>query len=195
MEYLSLKEYQDIAKKILNGTFPRIAQFIIKDEDKFGEVVNSIIMADWKFNGKGNLFGYRKQRVKWTVLGFLIQKTDLSLNFNITDTIELSETIADKLTYDNIEEEDSRKFLRNKVTNSKVLTEREKICISQYLTEDGELSNIADALDIHKEAVKTSIRRGLSKLGLYNGYIERFERRKDSRRKSKDATRTNGISV
>jgi predicted DNA-binding protein YlxM (UPF0122 family) len=194
-KYLSLKEYQNIAAKLLSASFPRVAGHIMQDNEKFGEVVSALMMADWNFDGRGSLYGYRKQRVHWTIMGLIKDKPNLSLNFNITDSLELVDTLPDKEQYDSVEYNDRKDFLRDKITNSKVLTEKEKTCISQYLTEDVELAKIADDLDIHKEAVKMSIRRGLSKLGLHNEYIERFERRQKRRGKSKDSIGTDGISM
>ncbi len=194
MEYLSLKEYRNIARKLLSKAFPKVATHIINDNDKFGEIVNALVLADQHFDGRGTLYGYRKQRVSWTISSIYNKRPDdLSLNFNITDTMELVDTIADRPKFNMTDYEDRVENLRDRLVNSKVLTEKEKTCISQYFTENVELANIADNLGVHSEAVKMSIRRGLSKLGLYNEYTERFEERKERRRRSKNNIGSDGV--
>ena len=195
MEYLSLKDYQSIAERLLTKSFPKFAQHILNDSEKLGEIIHALMLADWNFDGRGTLYGYRKQRVSWAISAIYNKKADLSLNYNITDTMELCDTLPDKMSFDMVEYEDRIDNLRDRLTNSKVLTEKEKICISQYLTEGLELDTIAKNLDIHKEAVKMSVRRGLSKLGLYNEHTKRFEGRKERRRKSKNNTGSDGIEV
>jgi predicted DNA-binding protein YlxM (UPF0122 family) len=194
MEYLSLKEYRTIAKKLLSASFPKVAGHIMSDDDKLGEIVYALAMADKEFDGRGSLYGYRKQRVSWAISSIYNKRPDdYSLNFNITDTIELCDTIPDKAGFDMTDYIDRMENLRDRLTNSKVLTEKEKTCIGQYFTENIELTKIASNLDIHVEAVKMSIRRGLSKMGLYNEYTERFEERKESRRRSKDSSGSDGV--
>jgi predicted DNA-binding protein YlxM (UPF0122 family) len=194
MEYLSLKEYQTIAKKLLNASFPKLAYNIINDNEKLGEVIHALVLADQHFDGRGTLHGYRKQRVTWVISSiYSKQSDDLSLNFKIGEKIELCDTIAHKAGFDETDYADRLENLGDKLTKSKVLTEKEKNCISQYFIESVELADIATNLDIHKEAVKMSIRRGLSKLGLYDEYSKRFEERKKRRRQCKDNTGTDGI--
>lgn len=195
-EYLSLKEYQTIAEKLLSASFPKVARHIMSDDDKLGEIVHALALADKDFDGRGTLYGYRKQRVAWAISAIYNKRPDdLSLNYNITDTMELCDTIPDRPHFNMVEYDDRMESLRGKLTESKVLTEKERTCISQYLTEGVELDKIAENLDIHKEAVKMSIRRGLSKLGLYNEYSRRFEERKERRRRSKDQSREDGVQV
>ncbi len=57
--YLSLEEYELIAKKILNASFPKISGWIFKDNDKFGEIVSAVIQGDMHWDGRGSLVGYR----------------------------------------------------------------------------------------------------------------------------------------
>jgi predicted DNA-binding protein YlxM (UPF0122 family) len=193
MEYLSLDEYQNIAEKLLSASFPKLAAHIMSDNEKMGEVINALIKADWHYDGRGTIYGYRKQRVAWVISNFFNKKQDLSLNYDITESMELSDTIPDKLHFDSVEYRDELENLRDKIANSKVLTGKEKICISRYLTEGVELADIATELDIHKEAVKLSVRRGLSKLGLHNEYNQRFRERRERRKRGKVNTGTDGI--
>src|SRR5687768_542984 len=115
--YLKLEEYQLIAKKILNASFPRISGWIVKDEDKFGQIVTAIATADWLWDGRGSLVGYRKQRVIWCIRSMLHKekKRPVSLNFNITDSMELLETIPDVIGPDMVEYDDKLEILRSKI--------------------------------------------------------------------------------
>lgn len=164
--YLSLPEYELIAKKILNASFPKISGWIFKDNDKFGEVVSAVIQGDMHWDGRGSLVGYRKQRVVWCVRSMLNKekKKPVSLNFNITDTMELLETIPDVIGPDLVEFNDKLEALLNKIEKSPVLTEKEKKCMNLYFSNKG-LAYISENLGVSKECVKSTIRRGLNKIG------------------------------
>jgi hypothetical protein len=164
--YLKLEEYELIAKKILNASFPKISGWIFKDNDKFGEIVSAVIQGDMHWDGRGSLVGYRKQRVVWCVRSMLNKekKKPVSLNFNITDSMELLETIPDVIGPDLVEFNDKLEVLRSKIEKSPVLTEKEKECMHLYFS-NNELAIISENLGVSKECVKSTIRRGLHKIG------------------------------
>jgi RNA polymerase sigma factor (sigma-70 family) len=59
---LSLQEYEVIANKMIGSLRPWLSRTIFVDNDLYTDAINTIMMADWQFNGKGTLFGYRKYR-------------------------------------------------------------------------------------------------------------------------------------
>lgn len=164
--YLSLSEYELIAKKILNASFPKISGWIFKDNDKFGEIVSAVIQGDINWDGRGSLVGYRKQRVIWCVRSMLNKEKNkpVSLNFNITDSMELLETIPDVIGPDLVAFNDKLEVLLNKIEKSPVLTEKERECMNLYFSYN-ELSFISEKLGVSKECVKSTLRRGWSKIG------------------------------
>lgn len=60
-----IEDYEQITRKIL-------IYFgwcnLLKDPDIFGDFVTEVMIADWKFDGRGTLHGYRYQRVLWKLL-------------------------------------------------------------------------------------------------------------------------------
>lgn len=165
-KYLTLSEYEIIAKKIINASFPKLSNWIMSDNDKFGEVVTALILGDMHWDGRGTLVGYRKQRVQWCIQTIINKekKRPVSLNINITDNMELLETIPDVIGPDMVEYNDKLEVLRSRVRHSSVLTDREKTCMTQYF-DNKSLDNIGEELGISKECIKTTIRRGLKKMG------------------------------
>lgn len=194
-ELLTIADYQEIARKILNASFPRVCSDVMKHVDKFDEVVSAIMMADHKFDGRGDKYGYRKQRVIWTIkklYGPQPKKT-LSLNHTGSNDVEMLEGVAAKPDFDIVEFKDDISYLNERVTASKTLTEKEKFCILEYLVHDKSLAEIADHFDIQKKSVLCNVRNGLTKLGIFNGYSKRLRRRAKRRRKNSQHIKDNGI--
>jgi hypothetical protein len=86
--YLSLKEYQRIAERILTKHFGSH----VHDPDIFDIAVSSVIKADEKFNGKGSLHGFRSFLVCRNV-GNMIKKPIKTVNasFEFLDRREAKE--------------------------------------------------------------------------------------------------------
>lgn len=167
-KYLTLEQYEVIARKILNKNYPKISNWITRDNDRFGDVVNAVMMADHQWDeNRGTLVGYRKQRVVWCVRTMLHKEKKnrtISLNYAFNDSTELLDTIPDIIGPDLVEYGDKLEVLRNKVEKSSVLTEREKLCIGQYFS-NVSLDTMCENLSISKECIKLTIRRGLGKMG------------------------------
>tara|TARA_R110000824_G_scaffold104833_1_gene248528 strand:- start:3434 stop:3958 length:525 start_codon:yes stop_codon:yes gene_type:complete len=169
----SLAEYDITAKKILMTVAPSVALIIINDPDRFGYVVGEVMKADWKWNGNGTKYGYRKQRVIWAVKKILSsikknQKT-LSLHQLVKDSSNTILDIVDNRHKSLVDEYDYVGFIRKKVENSSVLSIREKECIISYCFDDASLRDTGTKLGIHRESVRQNVRRGLRKLGMTNG--------------------------
>lgn len=160
-EYLTLEEYEVIAKKILKASYPKVSKIILNDDEKFGEVVRAIMMGDWKWDGRGTLVGYRKQRVKWCI-GAMYDKISKTPN-----TLELLDNTADisvENIYDLVDIDDKLEFIRRRALSSKILTDKEKKCISEYFAQR-DIGLIAADLKTTKENVRYSIKQGLRKMG------------------------------
>ena len=169
----SLAEYDNVAKKILMAVAPSVTKVIINDPDKFGFVVGEIMTADWKWNGKGSKYGYRKQRVIWAVKKILnsIKKNQkiLSLQQLSKDSSNTILEIPDNKNKSFVDEYDYVRFLREKVENSSILSKREKECILIHCFDNISLRDTSVKLGIHRESVRQNVRRGLRKLGMSHG--------------------------
>lgn len=185
----TLKEYEIIAKKLLISSFKRIASHIIKDNDKFGQVVTELAKADWQFDGRGSQEGYRKQRVSWIIKKIIDKKRPIVSLETVKDELIC---LPDKVS-ENIEFEDTYELLCNKIRDDNNLTSREQICSEQYFIQRLEMDDIASGLNIKRYAVKNYIRKAIIKLGVYDENIERLCNRNIRRKHSKRSTRKSRI--
>jgi hypothetical protein len=153
---LSRRDYEFITNKListhLRGT--KLAGIVIKDNDLYGRLLSEIMMADWKFDGRGNLEGYRKQRFLWMVSGIKSEIGKLSREAYRVEGFA-QEDIRTRITDENIFYEE---FI-NSITNSKILTKKEKTDLSDVFIN-------LKPIPIKREGqrLKSNINRGLSKL-------------------------------
>lgn len=166
-------EYRKLAKIILYKNCIRdVANSIYNDPIKFGRIVESIMIADWKWNGIGNIYGYRKQMVKWCIKNILKEN---KRNINRASTIEdLTNTDAytslqyyekDTNSIGQIEEEDYNAYIREKISNSKILTESEKKILTYKILENKTMKEISQNIGISVQGAKQTFKRGISKIG------------------------------
>lgn len=77
--YLSIPEYEDLALRIISKLKIR-GNFLHKNQEFIGEAIHELIRADERFNGKGDLRGYRHQRIKWLVLSYMKKRKNKQKN-------------------------------------------------------------------------------------------------------------------
>ncbi len=186
---LTLKEYEGIARKLLISSFKPIAYSIIKDNDKFGQIVTELAMADFKFDGRGTKEGYRKQRVSWIIRKIFDQKIP---------TVPL-ERIKKQLvcTSDDVVGEveflDSFELLCDKIKNNNTLTQKEQMCAEGYFIQKLDMEDLAESFGLKKHTVKNYIKNAVTKLGVYEENIKRLRDRNIRGEYSKRSTRKNGL--
>jgi len=159
-------EYQSLAKIILykNCTLS-VANSIYKDPIKFGKVISSVMIADWKWNGTGNIYGFRKQMVKWCVENILkqnqrIKNKNLSISSEFDPLIEKNEKVIDE-----IENNDYNHYIKEKILLSKKLTNTEKKIIIYKLLENKTNKEISKELNKTVEGIRQTFKRAVKKLG------------------------------
>lgn len=73
--FSSLDQYILIAKKVVcrhaDRMRPGLSTEILKNEDAIANIAHAIMMADWQFNGKGTLNGWRSQKGRWALMGYI----------------------------------------------------------------------------------------------------------------------------
>lgn len=203
IQYLSQQEYEDIATKIIHENYPNCATDIMSDADKFGSVVNAVMTADWKYNpervskykGNASIYGYRKQRVIWAIKKIYSQKKRIKeVNLMDVNDKKAIELIPDNNnTYEIAEFNDVQNYIYKRISESKVLTDKEKKYILLFFVKNLTLEEISKENEISRKALRSNIKNGLIKLGIYNGYLKGLGKGRRGRNESKKSTRTTRI--
>ena len=172
----SLKEYTTIATKIIakvaSKYSSKLANFMLKDDEAIGSVVNALITADEQYNsdyickngnkGVSNLKSFRTQRARYRIFEYIKNyskknKTS-SLDFPIAVCGELRDPIylKDMLTDDkqkepcdileSIETFNINKEIVEKILSSDYLSSREKHVIMLRYVDGYTLEKIVDTL-------------------------------------------------
>lgn len=171
-EMLTDKEYQDIAKKILlkSCTGP-IVNNILKDPIKFGTVVSAVMTADWKWDGRGTIHGYRKQYAMWTIYKLIkTLKTDKPNHKSKTKLLsEVHQSFTDNIKCNRhplnvVEDDDYLKNINKKIVASKVLTDMEKNILLDRV-EGITVSDISRKYSVSYWVIKQAIDRIGIKIG------------------------------
>jgi RNA polymerase sigma factor (sigma-70 family) len=181
--FVSTDEYVKIAQRLVRKIAPvyrpGLAEQILRSEDAISNIATQIMMADWRWNGNGTLYGYRKECVKWAIKGFIerdvarSKRRVLSLN-NTTrssddDTQEYMSMIPgkDPNPADVVEqnESDSMKVgLIDQILGSGILTNTQEKCIRLHYLQGKSMSDIGRELGVSRQAVQDNVQRGISKL-------------------------------
>jgi RNA polymerase sigma factor (sigma-70 family) len=189
MEYESLTTYRTIAQKAIRKLapkfYPSLAMEIINNDEAFGEIVNALITADWKWDEnrtgkdtgkKKTLYSYRNQCVIWALKTYITNKykSNRSVSINRTksnDDIGFDDQLEDKHMTDpsdivmTMEYESNRQNLVNELFTSNILTDKQKEQIRLYYFHNQTLSEIGSKYGTTREAVRQNIKKGLKSIG------------------------------
>lgn len=184
-----LKLSQKIIAKIAPTFFSGLSKEMLKNEDAIAFVANAVMMGDWRWEKDNkeelktnkNLYSYRNQCAIWAIKTYITKQykskhskkkinVDCSLNHSDGDDLQLETIIADKSQQDPLEiicdREDKRN--KNKLINdlleSDILSIKQKDYIKLYYFEDMTLEKIGIKYNITREAVRQSIKSGISKI-------------------------------
>jgi RNA polymerase sigma factor (sigma-70 family) len=190
MEYQTLNTYRTIAQKAVRKLapkfYPSLAMEIISNDEAFGEIVNAIITADWKWDEnrtgkdtgkKKTLYSYRNQCVIWALKTYITnkyKKNTRSVSINRTrsnDDIAFDDQIEDSRDVDPseivmmMESESNRQKLVKDLFDSNILTDKQKEQIKLYYFHNQTLSEIGSKYGTTREAVRQNIKKGLKSIG------------------------------
>lgn len=189
MEFEKLSTYRTIAQKAVRKLapkfYPALATEIINNDEAFGDIVNAIITADWKWDSsrtgkitgkKKTLYSYRNQCVIWALKTYITNKykTNRSVALNRTksnDDIFFDDQIEDSRNTDpadivmNMEYENNRQDLIAQLFDSNILTDKQKEQIRLYYFHNQTLSEIGSKYGTTREAVRQNIKKGLESIG------------------------------
>lgn len=85
--FLTLKEYTLLAKKCICKFVPVLASQLLKNDDFITDITHDIMMADWRWNGKGSRIGYRSKCAKWSILKKIKRKKKHIYTISLDDEI------------------------------------------------------------------------------------------------------------
>lgn len=162
MDGITIEEYKKIAYKIINGLIKQnnTLKNLYKNQDLLNEIIHAIMMADWKFNGNGNKFGYRKQCVIWAIGSYF--KSQKSFNNKMYHLSQCKGKIAvpdDRLYPNQNHNEDFNEILQ-KSGLSKI--QKEYMYLRYY--HDWTYQKIGDKFGVSKQEIQQSIQRAIDKL-------------------------------
>jgi len=126
---LTNEQYNKIVLTFVIKNYPNFASNIIENKLLVDELITELMLADMKWNNTGNIYGYRKQRLKWKLnkIYFNRKKDHVSL-----DDVELS---CNETQHINVTQQEIQENVRQVM--DEVLTEEEHDIISMYYFNPG----------------------------------------------------------
>ena len=136
--------------KIAEGFLYKHCYYLASDPDAIGEIVTELLKADTKFNGKGNINGYRKQCMYWKMCKLTKRRQDISLYSIPTHILAYNPTTPDL-----------REDLEFRLTQIPFF---EAECIRRFFLEQERIFDIGQILQLKKSTVYKYINLGLEHL-------------------------------
>ena len=162
-QFNTLEEYNKLAKiMIINevGQYSGgLAQKISNSDDCIANISNVLMMADWKWNGQGSKYGYRKQCVQWAIRG-IVNKYKKNRHI-ITKTLN---TDIEDIHYTNFISNQQNKELVDQIINSTLLTKKQKQYIQLKYIEGYTLQEIGNKYSVSRQNIQQTIKEGIKKL-------------------------------
>ncbi len=176
IQFESLSTYLDIARKMIISCAPNLRsglrEEMLASEDAISRIAESIMRADWQFNGVGNISGYRSYRAVCAMKSYMSTKKQnhkrhgviLSLDHDMDNNGRRFQDIVPapikhSEPYKNIQDQEVYKLLD---TNNITLLQKQRIY--NYYIDGLTLSNIATKSGVTKQAVSLSIKNGLANI-------------------------------
>lgn len=170
VQYETLQFYLDTAKRAI-GKYGHLN--MLSSEDDISHVAYMIMRADEKFDGRGNIKGFRMDYARFGVRRLMTRFREkanknriLSLDFYVnSDNQTLHDFVPDKRS--SIEDELEAKSVEDMVLDFDFITEQEKDCIIRNRLNKETLHTIGKELDLTRERIRQIIESGLTKLRRY----------------------------
>lgn len=181
MEYATLDEYTDIAKKTISKfgskLYPSLMKTLINNEEFVSEVAEAIMTADWKWDPsrtgkvsgkKKTLYSYRNQCAIWaikTIITKQYKKTKKNSDFlsyvknQNKDNLICTETPETNIS--NSEEKEKLKTQVHHLINNSPITDKQKNIIQMYYFQDKTFAEIGKSYNVTREAIRQSMKKAL----------------------------------
>lgn len=179
----SLEYYDTVAKKCISMFAGTLSQKMLKDEDAISHVSEHIMWGHlrWKEDGGRTLKSYLNQCGIWaikiwktkmykTMSSSQVQSLNYDLSVGGSDSCELYQITKDEKCEEPFDILfDNKKTDAIKAIEDKCLTNLQRTCLQQRYIEGKKLRQIAEAMNISKQAVDQNIRKAIEKLKNKNG--------------------------
>ncbi len=194
VQFLSLDEYEKIAKKIITKVgkeYPGLAHMMLNDNEAVGSVVNGLLKADKKWRsdhvckkgktGSCTLNTYRIKLARYKIYAY-IKALSKRVNMQSLDDTRISKGNSDIFLKDIISSKQddpqeilgkiegsaaNRKLIR-RILTSDILTDREKKIIQmKYFDNDGDgttLQEIANQYNLTKQCISLILKGAFKKI-------------------------------
>jgi len=155
----TMAEYELIAKKIIAKHPMRTT--ILQSEEKFSDIMMAVMTADWKWDGRGNIYGYRKAWVGYAIKNLLTKhkrenkKNTISIFLETGDNLCIEDSIEDEYNdIKQIEDQDYLDAIFQYVEDSTEFDQKKKTAFLRYSRESMSVKDIA----IDQNSSTTTIR-------------------------------------
>lgn len=171
IQFDSLKEYRNAAIRLVYAIGPRlnslVAKQIVSNEDELNNIIETIIDADWKWNGKGSRFGWRKQCVTYAIKRYMTKYKKNKLKISLfgdseAQLIDIFPASTDSPLQKLINAETSTKL--QEALDSQLLNDIQKRCIQLRFTHKQSLRTIAKNVDLSAQMVNNHLHTAFAKL-------------------------------
>jgi RNA polymerase sigma factor (sigma-70 family) len=173
----SVGEYLKLARKYIKTIAPKIradlASKILSSDDAISNIATVLMMADWRWNGKGTKSGYRAQRVHYALYAMLERDISrnkrgvMSLNHEIDDDgTQLCELLPDDTPSPDIYSmtQEERQQIEQVLTDTANITGMQSQCIQMHFLDEMTYADIGRKLGVSREAVRQSVHRGVNRI-------------------------------
>lgn len=188
VEFSDLNFYIDLAQKLIvscgNSIRPGIAQEMLNNDDIVANLATELMSAELSFNGRGNIYGYRKQIAKWVVYEYLGRKkkanerTPLSLDAIYSDTeknlgnIIPSEMEQPDETAIRNESNDNFSTGLGQLIDQGFISETQADCLKMHFMDGMSITDIAKERGYSRQSVSALILRAMEKLRRNPSWLE-----------------------
>lgn len=182
VQFEGLDDYYLIAKKMISTHGPKIrtglADEMLKNDDAISNIAHAIMMADWKFDGRGSRLGYRKKMGEYAIRNYAtrsgkaFRRQVFSLDNFINRVLE-SESFAQNIPDcgeapgEGIEREEELEALRARIDDlldSGFISDQQASYLRMYYLEGKSLSEIGHTRGVSKQGVSELIRKACLRL-------------------------------
>ncbi len=168
--FLPLKEYLQIAKKmvkhVLGKINGRVANEMLKSDDVISNIATSIMISDWRYNPSEGVSPktYRYGGALRAIKTYLKRRSTRRYVYSLDYTTNNGENDTD--LYDNVTDDaqlEASDYAIQKVDSTnlieiledgKTLNDREKLCINKYFFEDKTYQCIGDEIGVTRERIR-----------------------------------------
>lgn len=182
-DFCDLNEYITIARKTISAYAPGIriglAEEMLKNEDAIANIAHTAMMADWHFDGRGDIHGFRKQRIQWAIKSYVGRSSraskrktlslDRTLSQNGQGVETFSANLADKRPgpaeiVSESEFSDKTSTHLGRLLDSGIISDQASTYIKMYYLQGQSMVDIAQQRGVSRQSVHDLIKRAVKSL-------------------------------